>query len=163
MRYRLGERHVDKNTFKRKAVNMRGKNHLQYVLVIFTLCFCFLLPLAATADDNSKKIVPCNPIATDGTLYPGNIKMPGDVNCFSFTATAGQTYVIETREFSAECDTIIHLYHSDGTIEIDGNDTIGTSSASKNEWTASSSGIYNVMVELLESTSGSISYKISIR
>jgi hypothetical protein len=142
---------------------MRGKNHLQYVLVIFTLCLCFLLPLPTTADDNSKKLVPCNTIATDGTLYPGNIKMAGDVNCFSFTATAGNTYVIETSEFSAECDTIIHLYQSDGTIEIDGNDNSGTSLASKIEWTASSSGIYYIMAELLDSTSGSISYKISIR
>jgi len=25
---------------------MRGKNHLQYVLVVFTLCLCLLLPLA---------------------------------------------------------------------------------------------------------------------
>jgi hypothetical protein len=32
--------------FKKRAVNMRGKNHLQYVLVILTLCLCFLLPLA---------------------------------------------------------------------------------------------------------------------
>jgi hypothetical protein len=142
---------------------MKGKNHPQYVLVIFTLCFCFLLSLATTADVHSETIVPCNTIATDGILYPGNIKMPGDVNCFSFTATAGQTYVIETREFSAECDTIIHLYQSDGTIEIDGNDNSGTSLVSKIEWTASSSGIYHVMVKLLDSTGGPTSFKISIK
>jgi len=144
---------------------MRGKNHQPYVLVIFTLCFCFLLSLAATADVHSGIAVgvTCNTISADGTLYPGNIEMAGHVNCFSFTATAGHTYVIETREFSAECDTIIHLYQSDKTIEIDGNDNSGTSLASKIEWTASSSGIYYVMVELLDSTSGPISYKISIR
>jgi hypothetical protein len=154
---------LTKILFKRKAVNMRGKNHLQYVLVIFTLCFCFLLSLATIADVHGETFVTCNTIAADSSLYPGNIKMPGDVNCFSFTATAGDTYVIETNEFSAECDTIIHLYHSDGTIEIDGNDNSGTSLASKIEWTASSSGSYYVMVELLDSTSGTISYKISIR
>ncbi len=141
---------------------MRGKNHQQYVLVIFTLCFCFLLSLATTADVHSETFVTCNTISTDGTLYPGNIEMPGHVNCFSFTATAGHTYVIETSEFSAACDTIIHLYQSDGTIEIDGNDNRGTSLASKIEWTVSSSGIYYVMVKLLDSTSGTISYKISI-
>jgi hypothetical protein len=32
--------------FKKRAVNMRKKNHLPYVLVIFTLCLCFLLPSA---------------------------------------------------------------------------------------------------------------------
>jgi len=144
---------------------MRGKNHQPYVLVIFTLCFCFLLSLATTADVHSEiaVAVTCDTIATDGTLYPGNIEVEGHVNCFSFTATAGDTYVIETQEFSAACDTIIHLYHSDGTIEIDGNDNSGTSSASKIEWTASSSGIYRVMVKLLDSTGGPISYKISIR
>lgn len=144
---------------------MRGKNHQPYVLVIFTLCFCFLLSLATTADVHSEIAVSvtCNTISTGGTLCPGNIEMVGDVNCFRFTATAGHTYVIETSEFSAECDTIIHLYQSDGTIEIDGNDNRGTSLASKIEWTASSSGIYHVMVKLLDSTSGTISYKISIR
>ena len=144
---------------------MRGKKYQPHVLLIFTLCFCLLLSLTTTADVHSEIVVgvTCNTIATDGTLYPGNIEMAGNVNCFSFTATAGHTYVIETSEFSTECDTIIHLYQSDGTIEIDGNDNIGTSLASKIEWTASSSGIYNVMAELLDSTSGTISYKISIR
>jgi len=143
---------------------MRGKNHQQCVLVIFTLCLCFLLlSLATTADVHSEIAVKCNTISTDGTLYPGKIEMPINVNCFRFTATEGHTYVIEASEFSAECDTIINLYQSDGTIELDGNDNIGTSLASKIEWTASSSGIYHVMVKLLDSTSGNISYKISIR
>ncbi len=76
---------------------MRGKNYLQYVLVVFTLCLCFLLSLATTADVHSETFVTCNTIAADSSLNPGNIKMPGDVNCFSFTATAGDTYVIETQ------------------------------------------------------------------
>ena len=144
---------------------MRGKNYLQYVPVIFTLYFCFLLSLATTADVHGEIAVAitCNTISTDGTLYPGNIEVAGHVNCFRFTATAGHTYVIETSEFSTECDTIIHLYRLDGTIEIDGNDNSGTSLASKIEWTASSSGIYHIMAELLDSKSGTISYKISIR
>ena len=142
---------------------MRGKKFQPHVLVIFTLCLCLLLPLVTIADGHGEPLVMCTDISTDGTLYPGNIEMAGNVNCFRFTATAGNTYVIETSEFSAACDTIINLYNADGTIEIDGNDNIGTSLASKIEWTASSSGIYNVMVERLDSTSGTISYKISIR
>ena len=142
---------------------MRGKNHQPYVLVIFTLCFCFLLSLATTADVHSETLVTCNTIATDGTLYPGNIEVEGDVNCFSFSATEGDTYLIETSEFSVECDTIIHLYNADGTIEIDGNDNRGTGLSSKIEWSVSSPGVYYVMVEQLDSTSGPTSFKISIK
>jgi len=46
LKYRLGEKHFDKNNFQIKMVSMKGKGCLRNVLVIFTLCLCFLLPLA---------------------------------------------------------------------------------------------------------------------
>ena len=142
---------------------MREKKYHAHVLVIFTLCLCLLLPSATIAADHGETYIKCTAISTDGTLYPGNIEMVGDVNCFSFTATKGNTYVIETSEFSTACDPVINLYSADGTIEIDGNENRSTSLSSKIEWSASSSGIYYVMVENLDSTSGNISYKISVK
>ncbi len=47
---------------------MRGKNHLQYVLVIFTLCLCFLLPLATI----SSAAELCEKCETNADCESGN-------------------------------------------------------------------------------------------
>lgn len=142
---------------------MRGKKYQPHVLAILTLCVCLLLPLVTKADDQGETYIKCTEISTDGTLYIGNLELVGDRNCFSFNAKAGKNYVIETSELNIEFDTIIYLYNQDGAIEIDGDDNIGTSLASKIEWVASASEVYYVMVERLEGTTDNISYKISIR
>lgn len=47
IKYRLGEKILIKNNFQIRMVSIKGKGCQRNVLVIFTLCLFFLLPLAA--------------------------------------------------------------------------------------------------------------------
>ena len=46
IKYRLGEKILIKTNFQIRMVSMKGKGCQRNVLVIFTLCLCFLLPFA---------------------------------------------------------------------------------------------------------------------
>jgi len=61
-------------------------------------------------------------IATDGTPQVHNMDTAGDQDWVSFTATAGQTYVIATANLGLNADTVLTLYGPDGTTLLDGND-----------------------------------------
>ena len=74
--------------FKKRAVKMRGKNHQPYVLIIFTLCLCFLLPSAtifAAADT-------CETCATDGDCSSNNCMMFSDGSSRCVPADKGAGY-----------------------------------------------------------------------
>ena len=88
---------------------MRGKNHLQYVLVIFTLCLCFVLPSATICaaaglcetcetNDDCEPGLYCGTGVVDKSLHlcipPGTYDCSGEGDaggggCFIATAAYG--------------------------------------------------------------------------
>ncbi len=118
-------------------------------------------PSPTPSDDHGNTYSTATTISTDGTLYSGNIETAGDVDYFSFSATSGCTYVIETGDLGSGCDTYIYLYSTNGTTEIDHNNDGGEGLASRIEWEASSSGTYYIKVREY-SSSDTGTYKISV-
>ncbi|GAI50764.1 unnamed protein product, partial [marine sediment metagenome] len=95
-------------------------------------------------------------------MYDGEIEIGGDVDYFSFSAASGYRYVILTSQLGGGCDTVIHLYDTDGTTELDSNDDGGTEPlASRIVWQANSPGTYYVRVKHYNDTDTG-TYKISI-
>jgi hypothetical protein len=88
----------------------------------------------------------------------------GDEDWVTFTATAGQLYVIETFALRLDADTKICLFGSDGTTQLTCDDDSGGGLASRIRWTAPSSGTYYLRVKHTDSTvSGpSTSYHLGI-
>ncbi|HXI04103.1 MAG TPA: MopE-related protein, partial [Candidatus Saccharimonadales bacterium] len=68
-----------------------------------------------------------------------------DEDYYSFAASAGQTYVIETMNLLNGADTKIYLYDTDGTTALAINDNRASGDlSSRLEWTAPASGTYFV-------------------
>jgi hypothetical protein len=87
-----------------------------------------------------------NSLTINGTPQTHNTCPAGDVDWASFTATAGVTYTLETRNPASEADTYLCLYQSDGTTEIACDDDSGAGKASRLVWQASEAGDYFLKV-----------------
>jgi hypothetical protein len=123
----------------------------------------YIIVLPTTPDDDhGDTYYTATSISTDGTLYSGSIETGGDVDYFSFFATSGYTYVIETSDLGFGSDTYIYLYSTNGTTEIDHDDDGGADAASRMELAATSSGTYYIKVRHFNSSSGIGTYKISV-
>jgi hypothetical protein len=85
------------------------------------------------------------------------------VDYVSFLAQEGVQYTIETGNLQGDCDTVIYLYHEDGT-ELDYDDDSGEETyASRLVWMAPDSGIYYLAVEDFFGQAGpEVSYQIWI-
>lgn len=70
----------------------------------------------------------------------------GDVDWATFSAQAGTTYWIETRNPESGVDTVLELYGSDGTTVLGSDDDGGDNQASRIKWVASSAGTYYLKV-----------------
>lgn len=142
---------------------MRRRKRQRDLICSFALSICLLLPSVLFAqDDHGDTYSAATPISTDGTLYDGEIETGGDVHYFSFSAASGYGYVILTSQLGGGCDTVIHLYDTDGTTELDWDDDGGTEQlASRIVWQANSQGTYYVRVKHYNDTDTG-TYKISI-
>jgi len=141
---------------------MRRRKHQRDLICSFALSIFLLLPSVVFADDHGNTYSAATPISTDGTLYDGEIEIGGDVDYFSFGAASGYRYVILTSQLGVGCDTVIRLYDTDGTTELDMDDDGATEHlASRIVWQANSPGTYYVRVEHYNDT-GTGTYKISI-
>lgn len=71
-----------------------------------------------------------------------------DLDWYSFTATAGRDYVIETSSLGPNTDTVAYLYAGNCSTLITFNDDISypTNVASRINWHCSTSGTYHVKV-----------------
>jgi len=135
----------------------------KYWIILICLCISsFFVSASAEADDHGNRYSTATAISTGGGLWSGSIETGGDVDYFSFYATSGCTYVIETSDLGSGSDTYIYLYSTNGTTEIDHDDDGGAGLASKIEWEATSSGTYYIKVRHYRSSSGTGTYKISV-
>ena len=99
---------------------------------------------------------------TIGTGTDGSIETQGDVDFFSFSASANTTYTIET-SLSTLDDSIIYLYDTDGSTLLTYNDdrTPGSDLSSLIKWNCQTAGTYYVKVKAF-STSQTGSYTITV-
>lgn len=98
------------------------------------------------SDDYGNSPATAVAIPTDGTAVAGRIEVPGDLDCFSFSAKAEGKYTIATRDLSGEMDTVLTLYGPDGRTVLAEDDNSGGGRASRIEWTCPASGTYFVSV-----------------
>lgn len=83
----------------------------------------------------------------DHDAFRGYITGPGAEDWFSFTATAGTTYWVQTQDLEGYADTVMTLYGPGGTQELAHNDDApGVGYGSRIEWTAPSSGTFYVQI-----------------
>ena len=108
---------------------------------------------------------PANSVLTTGKPYPGNIARTSDHVLYSFHATKGKTYKIETQLGTLK-DTAITLIDRDAaTILLENDDadadSLGDAKASFMEWTCPVDGTYFAQVRGTEGASGT--FQISIK
>lgn len=112
-------------------------------------------------------------VQTDGTLYSRRIEIAGDQDWIKFVVTAGTRAVIETSNLgdlggkrlpdkgvaikgdvgAAAVDTVLHLYGTNGTTELEMNDDGGDGLASQIDYTFTSAGTYFAKVRGYNNTS----------
>ncbi len=93
-------------------------------------------------------------ITTDGALYSAAINSIGDLDWWSFGATAGDVYTITTSLLEGP-DTWLDLYDSDGFTLLASNDDVDESLASEIVWTAASTDtLYFVVYDIADVPGG---------
>jgi len=86
-----------------------------------------------------------SPIEVNGTPQSHNFHIPGDQDYVKFGAEAGKVYTIRTLNLSQGNDTILILYDTNGTTQLEYNDDDPDNApASKIVWTCSAAGTYFV-------------------
>ena len=91
-----------------------------------------------------------------GPAIAGNVAAAGEQEWFSFAATAGASYQIET-DLQTLDDTMVDLIDTDGhslLVENDDDDRNPNTYASYIEWTCPASGTYYIMVQGYGSSTG---------
>jgi len=117
----------------------------------------------APADDHGNSAATATAL-TLGAPISGVIEVGGDQDWFSFQATAGATYILQTA-LGTLPDSTLRLYASNGTTLLRTNDNgAGIGPASRIEWTASTSGTYYVSVQAALGTQvGTYALSTSVR
>jgi fibronectin type 3 domain-containing protein len=100
--------------------------------------------IAADSYEPDDTYTQASVIPTDGTLQSHTFDPANDEDWVVFTAALDQYYVIETHNLG-DADTILYLYDSDGTTELESDDD-GSSEplASRIEWIATSTDDFYV-------------------
>ena len=93
-------------------------------------------------DDHGNSIPFSTPISLNDNVN-GNIETGGDVDYFSFRATNGKTYTIETTIGTLD-DTVISLYDENG-YQIVSDDDSGVGGSSKITWTFRTDYIWDIL------------------
>jgi hypothetical protein len=93
-----------------------------------------------------------------------NFTSQGDLDWVSFTAVAGQKYMLKTLNLGPSADTYLFLFAPDGATLLDSNDDSNGALASQISWTAPASGVYYLLSRNWSvSTSGcGTSYTLSV-
>jgi Pyruvate/2-oxoacid:ferredoxin oxidoreductase gamma subunit len=84
--------------------------------------------------------------AIEGLQAGHNLHDAHDHDWVQFSATEGASYVIETLNLEARCDTYLDLFDTDGSTRLRSDDDGGPGLASRIEWTAPAGGTYYVRV-----------------
>ncbi len=137
--------------------------HRLLVGILSTLFLLISIVTFASAKDlHGNTPLAATPIPTDGTLVSGCIDPAGDVDYVLFPAVSGRRYIIQTSHLSADMDSIIFLFSTDGRTIIAVDDNSGDGVASRIEWTCDKSGTYFAMVRHAQATSGTGCYDLSV-
>lgn len=75
-----------------------------------------------------------------------NVCPASDEDWVRFSAVQGKVYVLQTLNLAFAADTVLHLYHTDGTTELAQNDDYGYTSGSRIVWEAPADGVYYAKV-----------------
>ena len=122
-----------------------------------------LIGTGALADDlHGNTPLTATPVSADGTLVSGCIDPAGDIDYVLFSAVSGRRYIIQTSHLSADMDSIIFLFSTDGRTIITVDDNSGDGLASRIEWTCEKSGTYFAMVRHARATTGTGCYDLSV-
>ncbi len=97
------------------------------------------------SDDHGGNAAVATSVGGVASSTSGRIGENGDADWFSFTATAGKTYVF-TVALGTLADSSLYLYGTNGTTQLAMNDDYGTSCASRITWTATADGVYYLKV-----------------
>ncbi len=109
------------------------------------------LPLAARSLapryelDDAPDACPGHPVEV-GYFYGDDWDHEGDEDWYTFQASAGMTYTIETSDLVSDTDTVLALFGADCATQLDKNDDIEPGSrASRIVWQAPEAGVYHVL------------------
>ena len=100
-------------------------------------------------------------ITTDGTAQTHNIIIPGNQDWVSFTAVAGESYVIYIDE-SPDMDSVVSLYDTDGSTKLWEEDNGLAGDDEELGWTAAADGTYYIRVIHYDTDIGTGEYDISV-
>lgn len=98
-------------------------------------------------------------ITTDGQRIQGQIQPAGDVDYYSFNATNGFTYIIQT---FGEMDSFLTLYATNGATILATNDDYNDSRTSRLQWTAPANGAYFYRINHYNIDTGTGTYDCSV-
>ncbi|MCP4167687.1 MAG: hypothetical protein GY759_17605 [Chloroflexi bacterium] len=119
-----------------------------------------LLVAAADAYEPNDLLSSARPLLTPARISDLSYHQAGDQDWFVFYTPAGVHYHIYTDQLSADGNTLLALYDSDGT-EILRNDNGGEGAQSSSiNWQSAKPGIYYVMVTRPEGGSGPFLYDL---
>ena len=107
------------------------------------------LPPSSSGDDHGNSPSTSTPMGIN-TPISGNIETGGDDDFFSFFASDGVEYTIET-SLGTLHDSYLDLYDANGTTRIRSDDDGGAGLASRIVWTAPSSATYYIRVRAYSS------------
>ena len=104
-------------------------------------------------------------LLTDGSIEDRLFDVAADEDWFSFEATTGLSYIVQTGNLASGVDTVIDLYDIDGVTLLVSDDNSGEGLASNLDWQAPESGTYYIRVSQgADSVYGcSASYTISVK
>ena len=120
--------------------------------------YTLTLALSDIRDDHANTIDDATAVQV-GQSADGNLEYNGDVDFFSFTAQAGQVYMIDVALGTLD-DSVVALLNANGWTE-DENDDYGDSTASRIIWEAPSSGDYFIGVGAWHSDTGTYTLTIT--
>ena len=104
------------------------------------------------------------PLIVNGDRYDGQIETLGGEDSYSFNATSGSTYTLETHAHSNSntMDTSMYLYDRDGFTQLEYDDDAGEGFCSKIILTCTSSGTYFIkVIEYNNDSTGDYSISVS--
>jgi len=105
------------------------------------------VPLFGLADDHGNTPFDATPVAPGA--HVGEISYHGDIDFFSFNATAGQAYdiLVDLPETGGVDDSTLWLYDTDGATMLTWDDDGGYRYGSRIVWTAPADGTYFLAVD----------------
>jgi len=104
-------------------------------------------------------------ISTYGITQKHNFYEPYDKDFVKFYGICNSTYIIQTKNLTEECDTVVELYDENGSLLSYNDDVSMGNLSSRIEWSCTENGTYYVLIRNYNGSiyGSNISYEISIQ